>query len=224
MCGVSSGPPTQKLVHLHLADRRARAERELDRALEVRRHVDVAAVAVDRGLDAGERGGGCRRPAAERAEKLPARLEQPGAGGQEEELQHRASLLAPGVRQRVGPHEAAARSSTLATSSTRRVTSPGEAPRCSRSARNASSRSRPPGASAGRARGGGTTTPSTSARSYRLKASSIRRRPIRPSVTGTATRPAAPRGSAQMSYVSRLPPLRAWSSSRTRSCASGPVR
>ena len=98
---ASSGAADAEGRDLHLANPRTRAEHELDAALEIQPDVDVAAVAVDVDADAGERLAPLGRAPAERAEQLPAGLEQPGPGRREAELEHRPALAGPGVRERV---------------------------------------------------------------------------------------------------------------------------
>ena len=69
--------------------------------LEVDAEIDRAALAVDVRIDVAQ---GLRAPlraAAHRTEQVPAELEQPGARGVEEELQHVTAGGSPGVRERV---------------------------------------------------------------------------------------------------------------------------
>src|SRR5207237_1318858 len=72
------------------ADRGDRPERHLDRAVEVGGEVDQAGVAVEPARDGTEGLLGRGRAAAQRAEQLPAKLEQSVPGGLEAELQRLA--------------------------------------------------------------------------------------------------------------------------------------
>src|SRR6187551_2154492 len=90
-----------ELPHLDLPDGARRPERELDGMLELDAEVDCAAVAMHVRVDIAQALRALLRAAAHRTEQVPAELEQPGARGVEEKLQHLAAGGSPGVRERV---------------------------------------------------------------------------------------------------------------------------
>lgn len=90
------------LDDLDLADRGIRARDELDRAVEVRAVVDAAGVAMEIRVQIRELRRALLGAAAERAEQVPAQIEQAGTGCPQAELEDAAAIGAPGIGQPVG--------------------------------------------------------------------------------------------------------------------------